>query len=132
MVYVGNFLHATDQEQVQEADRRYGDFSLIVEAPDHRSALLLFRERIVEFRKTRDFFKGRCRIYCTQIIEFEELPRAKPMMLTFRSVAGDPVMPFIGCAIPTSESDGCRIYEWEGTQPEIDGNREEPFLDFHD
>ena len=45
MIYIGNFLHTTNQEQAQEMDRRHGEFTLIVETADAETALHLFREK---------------------------------------------------------------------------------------
>jgi len=52
------------------------------------------------------------------------------MMLNFKSVAGDPMMPFIGCSLPTEETDWCSIYEWKDDKPEINGQAELLFLGF--
>ena len=52
------------------------------------------------------------------------------MMLNYKSVAGDPVMPFIRCSLPNDLSDSCRISDWKNNAPEIDGDEEKLFLRF--
>jgi len=128
MLYIGYFIHATNQEQVEEADRRHGEFSLGVEAPDAAGALELFRRRIIEDRRQSDFFQGVCRIYLVQLLEMDRFPDKRAVMLSLKSVAGDPLMPFIRCSIPTRETDACRIFDWHGNQPRVDGEDELLFL----
>jgi hypothetical protein len=53
------------------------------------------------------------------------------MMINYKSVAGDPVMPFIGCTVPSHETDACRIFDWKNNTPEIDGQNEQLFLKFN-
>ncbi|MBW2356223.1 MAG: hypothetical protein JRF23_05550 [Deltaproteobacteria bacterium] len=84
MIYIGYFVHVTNQEQVDEADRRHGEFHMAVEADD----------------------------------------------VTYKSVAGDPLMPFIRCSVPGSDTDGCRIFDWQNNQPEVDGEKETLFMAF--
>jgi hypothetical protein len=130
MIYIGNFLHATNQEQKNERDRRHGEFSLIVEAVDAQTALHLFRERLFAYRGVRDFFQGECSIYLCQFYELKAFPKKEALMLTYSSYAGDPFMPFIGCTLPSAMSDECRIYEWNENTPQIDGLKGTPFVEF--
>ena len=130
MVYIGNFLFANNQQAVSELDRRHGDFVLIVEADDNQSAVLRFKERIEKLRETNEFFEGSCTIYINQLMEFHDFPRSEAMLLSIRSVAGDPVMPFIGCTIPNDATDNCRIVNWADNTPEVDGQNETVFLKF--
>jgi hypothetical protein len=39
-------------------------------------------------------------------------------------------MPFIGCIIQSDQVDACRIYNWEDSTPEIDGQNQKVFLEF--
>jgi hypothetical protein len=130
MIYIGNFLHTTNQEQHEEKDRRHGEFSLIVEAADAETALYLFRERLLAYRKVRDFFQGECSIFLTQFYELKAFPKKEALMLSYSSYAGDPVLPFIGCTLPSAISDECRIYEWNEKAPQIDGMKGKPFVEF--
>ena len=57
MIYIGHFIHATNQEQVEEADRRHGEFNLATDAPDAASALELFRRQILYYRQAPRFFR---------------------------------------------------------------------------
>lgn len=132
MVFFGHFFHLTNQEQIEEADRRHGEFNLIVEADDAKSAVIMFKQRITELRKSKKFFEGDCSIYFVQLLEFEGFPETQALMVNFKSIAGDPVMPFIGCSLPSEETDWCRIYEWRDDKPEIDGRAEKLFLTFKD
>ena len=111
MIYLSKFLHATNQEQADEARRRHGEFNMIIEAESKDAALEAFRIHLQELRETTDFFEGRCFIYLVQLLEFDRFPESKPSLLFYKSVAGDPVMPFISCTVPSTETDGCRIYE---------------------
>jgi hypothetical protein len=64
------------------------------------------------------------------LLEFDRFPSQEAMLLNYRSWAGDPVLPYIGCAFPTGFTDGCRIHEWKGNRPEVDGIDERLFLEF--
>jgi hypothetical protein len=130
MYFIGNFVHATNQEETLEKERRHGEFSLIVNAENPYLALLKFRERIVKYRETRDFFQGDCSIYLIQLFEFDQFPEDEAMMLNFKSIAGDPMMPFIRCSLPTDLSDTCRFFNWNNSVPEMDGQSEKLFLQF--
>lgn len=129
MIFIGNFLFMTDLEQVEEQDRRYGEFSMVVEAPDKETAARLFAERLEGYRSLSEFFTGHSKLYLIQLMEFDAFP-STAIMLNYKSIAGDPVMPYIGCSIPTMENDSCRIFLWDQNQPEIDGVPEKPFMEF--
>ena len=75
MIYIGNFLHTTNQEQRNEMDRRHGEFALIVEAADAETALHLFREKLISYRSVRDFFQVECSIFLTQFYELNAFPK---------------------------------------------------------
>jgi len=130
MLYIGNFLYLANQQSESEDERRHGEFNLIVEAARHEDAIDLFRERILELRGTSDFFEGNCRIFFNQLIEFERIPNASATLVNYKSVAGSPQMPFIGCTLPSDVADDCRIFHWDESQPEIDGEKGNPFMVF--
>lgn len=132
MIFIGHFMHMTNQEQVAENDRRHGEFQMIIEADGLEAALNGFRDRLLLYRRERDFFEGACRIYLVQLLELDRFPLESALMIHFKSVAGDPVMPFIGCSLPSSDSDACRIFDWDDSGPEIDGQSEKLFLTFED
>jgi hypothetical protein len=130
MIYIGEFFHLTNQEEVEERDRRHGEFNLVIEAFDTQSAINMFKQRIIEFKQNSEFFMGECKIFFIRLLEFENFPQSKALMLNYKSMAGDPVMPFIGCTIPSDQTDACRIYNWKDNTPEIDGQNENLFLEF--
>jgi hypothetical protein len=130
MIYIGKFLHATNQQKTKETERRHGEFNLIIEAEDQNSAVNKFRERIIEFRETSDLFEGDCFIYMVHLLELEEFPRDRPRMLYYKSIAGDPIMPYISCSAPSGEAEGCRILSWMENRPELDGHDANVFLHF--
>jgi hypothetical protein len=130
MIYIGEFLHLTNQEDGKEQNRRHGSFNMIVEADSVDKAVFLFREQLEDYRENKNFFEGACRIYLMQLLEFEKFPKSSPLMFNFTSIAGDPTMPFIGCSLPTEKSDACKIFEWEEGSPEVDGDRRKLFLEF--
>ena len=130
MIYIGKFLHATDQQNTTETDRRHGEFNLIIEAESEDSAIEKFKERITEFRATSDLFQGDCFIYMVHFLELQEFPRDRARMLYYKSIAGDPVMPYISCSAPSGEAEGCRILNWMENRPEIDGQDANVFIRF--
>ncbi|MGD8368249.1 MAG: hypothetical protein PVG78_11430 [Desulfobacterales bacterium] len=130
MIYIGNFLYVSNQQETAEEERRHGDFTLLVEADSAQEAVDQFRERITEYRKDRTFFEGACSIFFVKLIEFDKFPRNRSLLLNFKSYAGDPILPFIECAIPSDSSDGCKISDWSENVPEIDGKAETAFLSF--
>jgi hypothetical protein len=130
MIYIGKFLHATDQQNTIEKNRRHGEFNLIIEAEDEHSAIEKFKERIKGFRESSDLFQGDCFIYMVHFLELNEFPRDKARMLYYKSIAGDPVMPYISCSAPSGEAEGCRILNWMENRPEIDGRDANVFIHF--
>ena len=130
MYFIGNFVHATNQEEVQEVDRRHGEFSLIIDAETPVAALKRFRDKIVNYHATSDFFQGDFAVYLIQLFEFDQFPVEEAMMLNYKSTAGDPLMPFIRCSLPSDLTDCCRLFDWENNAPEIDGQKEKLFVAF--
>lgn len=130
MYYIGNFQHFTDQEQQTETDRRNGDFSMMVAASSAQMAMEMFRERLTAFRATASFFTGECRIYITQLLEFEDVPRQEAVLLNLKSYVGDPALPFISCVVPTEQSDACSIHDWQHNQPTTEGQSDSLFIKF--
>jgi hypothetical protein len=131
MIFIGKFFYLTNQQEIEEQERRHGEFDLIVEAQEGEDAFLKFKQRIGELRDRGDFFQGQTRIFFIQLLEFDRFPRHQALMLNLKSTAGDPLMPFIGCSIPSDQADACRIYDWKNNEPEIDGQNEKLFLEFH-
>ena len=132
MIYIGNFIYLSNQEIEAESDRRHGEFNLIVEADDFQNAVTMFKERIMELKETTGFFEGRSSIFFNQLLEFDRFSRHRAVLLNVKSVAGDPIMPFIGCTLPSEMTDDCRIFQWEEESPKIDGVKEAPFLVFRE
>ena len=131
MIFIGKFFYLTNQQEIEEQERRHGEFDLIVEAQEGEDAFMKFKQRIGELREKGDFFQGQTRIFFIQLLEFDRFPRHQALMLNLKSTAGDPLMPFIGCSIPSDQADACRIYDWKNNEPEIDGQNEKLFLEFH-
>lgn len=132
MIYIGSFLYLAGEEKAEEAQRRHGEFSLFVEAPTIETAIHRFRDKISEIHESGDFFDGRTSIFIHQLLGVERFPETAAMMLNFKSQAGDPVMPFIGCTHPTPESDDCKIYEWEEAGLKIDDEKRVLFMAFNE
>jgi hypothetical protein len=130
MKFIGVFAHLTNQEKTSEADRRHGEFNLMVDAKNSKEALHLFKNRILEFRRNSQFFEGICKVFLVQLFEFDDFPKTRAMMLNYKSVAGDPVMPFISCTAPTDQGDWCSIHDWSNNRPNVDGQMEKMFLEF--
>ena len=130
MLYIGKFLHMTNQQEAQESNRRHGEFNLIVEAENDQAAMEHFKERIIDSRKSSDLFEGDSSIYIVHLLELEEFPSDRARMLYYKSIAGDPVMPYISCSTPTGAADGCRILNWMKNIPEIDGEDANLFMEF--
>jgi hypothetical protein len=130
MIYIGKFLHATSQQKKDESERRHGEFNLIIEADDQESAVNKFKERIIEFRETSDLFEGECSVYLVHLLELKEFPIDRARMLYYKSIAGDPNMPYISCSTPSGDTDGCRILNWMERKPELDGQDADLFLRF--
>ena len=130
MLYIGKFLHMTNQQSTDESERRHGEFNLIVQAPNSEAAVEIFKERIIDSRENSDLFEGECSIYFVHLLEMEEFPSERAKMLYYKSIAGDPIMPYISCSAPNGETDGCRILNWMKNRPEIDGADANLFLEF--
>jgi len=69
-------------------------------------------------------------LFFIRLLEFENFPQVKALMLNYKSTVGDPLVPFIGCTIPSDQTDACRIYNWKDNAPEIDGKNENLFIEF--
>jgi len=130
MIYIGNFLHLTNQEEASDSERRHGEFNLIVQADSRDAAIGRFKERIQKQREISGFFQGDCSIYFVELLEFEKIPEAEAMILNFKYIAGNPLMPFIACSVPTEQTDACRIFDWNNKELEVDGNNKKLFLTF--
>jgi hypothetical protein len=130
MFYIGKFLHMTNQQAEQESERRHGEFNLIVAAEDSQAAVESFKARIIDSREKSDLFEGDCAIYLVHLLEMEEFPSDRARMLYYKSIAGDPIMPYISCSTPNGTTDGCRILNWMKNRPEIDGEDANLFLEF--
>ena len=130
MIYIGKFLYTTNQQVQDESQRRHGEFNLLVSADDKNAAVENLKKRIDEARKTTGFFEGDSYIYLVHILEMMEIPADRARMFNFQSVAGDPIMPFISCQAPSGDGDGCRILDWQGNRPGVDGQTSLPFMKF--
>jgi len=132
MLYIGKFLHMTNQQKAKESERRHGEFNLIVQAENDEAAVERFKERIVDSRESSDLFEGDSSIYIVHLLELEEFPSDRARILYYKSIAGDPIMPYISCSTPDGETDGCRILNWMKNRPEIDGEDANLFIEFKD
>ncbi len=130
MYFIGNFQYLSDQQKQNEAERRHGLFSMVVQADTANAALEKFRERLVGFRQSSSLFDGHCAIYISQLLEFNQLPTDEAVLLNFRSYVGDPVLPFIACVVPTEQSNACTIHEWKQNHPTTEGRGDKLFLEF--
>ena len=130
MIYIAKFLHATNQQEIDESERRHGEFNLVIEAEDQDAAVSKFRQRIIEFRETSDLFEGASSIYMVHLLELNAFPKDQARMLYYKSIAGDPAMPYISCSAPSGESEGCRILNWMERKPELDGQDADLFIQF--
>ena len=130
MIYIGKFLLATNQQEKDESERRHGEFNLIIEAESQDAAVDKFKERIQGFRETTDLFEGDCSIYMVHFLELNEFPRDRARMLYYKSIAGDPVMPYISCSAPSGDTEGCKILNWMERKPELDGQDTQQFIQF--
>jgi hypothetical protein len=130
MLYIGKFLHMTNQQEAEESERRYGEFNLIVQAENDQAAVERFKERILDSRENSDLFEGDSSIYFVHLLELEEFPSERARLLYYKSIAGDPIMPYISCSTPNGDTDGCRILNWMQNRPEIDGEDANLFIEF--
>lgn len=130
MYFMGNFQHVSDQQSMDEGNRRHGSFSMLVEAADVELALDKFREKLIVYRDSTTFFEGRCAIYITQLLEFDNFPREEAVIVNFNSYAGDPMMPFISCVVPDEQNNACNIHEWRNNHPTTEGRKDSIFIKF--
>ena len=130
MYFIGNFQHVSQQLAENENERRHGSFSMMVSADSTNEAMEKFREKLLAYRKSTTFFEGRSTIFITQLLEFKQFPQGEAIMLNFKSFAGDPLMPYIACSVPTEESNCCKIHEWDSGQPFTEGQRDTVFVHF--
>jgi hypothetical protein len=130
MYFIGDFKHLSDQQAENEQDRRHGNFSMMVEADSVESAIEKFRQRLLNFKEATTFFEGQCTIFISQLLEFDQFPRQEAVLLNFKSFAGDPLMPFIACAVPSEQSNACSIHEWQNNKPVTEGREDSVFLEF--
>lgn len=130
MYFIGNFKHVSHQLSENENDRRHGSFSMMVIADDIDAALDKFHQKLFDYKKTTSFFEGKCTIYITQLLEFDKFPAEEAIMLNFKSYAGDPLMPFISCVVPTEQSNSCNIHEWDNGHPITEGQNDSVFAQF--
>jgi hypothetical protein len=130
MYFIGNFQHVSQQLAEDENERRHGSFSMMVVADTTNAAMEKFRQKLLAYRKSTTFFEGRSTIFITRVLEFEQFPRDEAIMLNFKSFAGDPLMPFIACSVPTEESNACKIHEWDSGQPLTEGQKDSVFIQF--
>ena len=130
MIYIGKFLHTTNQQEKNESRRRHGEFNLLVSAEDKKAAVEKFRDRIAEAQKSTDLFEGDSQIYLVHIQEMQRLPKDRAQLFNFQSVVGDPDMPTISCQAPSADNDGCRIVDWQKNRPGVDGQAAIPFMTF--
>lgn len=130
MIYIGKFLYTNNQQHTKEADRRHGEFNLMIAAADRTQAVEKFNQRISAARATSELFEGRCKVYLLSLIELDRLPREQAVLFNYTSVAGDPIMPFISCSAPDGAVEGCRILDWENNIPEIDGDNAHLYIEF--
>ncbi len=131
MYFIGNFQYLSDQQKESEAERRHGLFSMMVQADSADLALDNFRRRLSAFRQSSSLFEGRCTIYISQLLEFNQIPQEDAVLLNFRSYVGDPVLPFIACVVPTEQSNSCTIHEWNRNHPTTEGRADALFIEFH-
>lgn len=130
MLYIGNFLFVTNQQDTKEDSRRHGSFNMVVDAGSESEALDLFRQRISQYHTESSFFEANCRIFLAHLMEFSSLPQKHAVMLNYKSFAGDPVLPYIECAAPMAENNACRIHEWINNHPSTEGKEDQLFIEF--
>ncbi|MFP4033014.1 MAG: hypothetical protein ACLFRG_13275 [Desulfococcaceae bacterium] len=130
MIFVAHFLHVSHQQESSDSDRRHGAFHMMIDAEDQEAARARFRERLEQIGRGSGLFEGACRIYLTRMLQFEQPPKNHAVMFSFQSMAGDPVMPYIGCSSPSGETDGCEIIHWEDNVPVMDEQPASPFFSF--
>ena len=132
MIYIGKFMHVTNQQRTKEENRRHGEFNLIIKADDEQTAVDKFKVRIKEFREKTELFEGDCFIYMVHFLELDDFHKDRARMLYYKSIAGDPVMPYISCSAPSGEADACKILNWMENRPELDGQDTDVFMHFEE
>ncbi|MBT8342561.1 MAG: hypothetical protein HKP58_15735 [Desulfatitalea sp.] len=130
MYFIGNFQYVSDQQDNNEHQRRHGMFSMMIQVDSSKEALDHFKQRLIEFRRSSTFFEGQCTIYINQLLEFDQMPQHEAVMLNFKSYAGDPLLPYIACVVPSEQHNACKIHEWQNNQPLTDGHEDRLFLEF--
>lgn len=130
MYFIANFQFISDQQSKDETDRRHGSFSMMVTADTMDQALNMFRQKLYDFRNKTALFQGKCSIYITQALEFDTYPEDEAIMLNFKSFAGDPILPFISCVVPTEQNNTCTIHEWYENHPLTEGQKDNKFIHF--
>jgi hypothetical protein len=130
MHFIGNFQHVSNQLAEAEDDRRHGSFSMVVSADTINAAMEKFRQKLIAYQKSTSFFEGRSAVFLTQLLEFDRFPQDEAIMLNFKSFAGDPVMPFIACSVPTERNNACKIHEWDDGRPLTEGQKDTVFVQF--
>lgn len=130
MYFIGNFQYLTDQQESSEKERRHGNFSMMIQADSVDQALDRFRQRLLDFHRSSTFFEGRCIIYISQLLEFDQFPHNEAVMLNFRSYVGDPILPYISCVVPTEQHNACTIHEWKKKLPVTEGREDSLFIEF--
>lgn len=130
MYFIGNFQYLTDQINENEKEQRHGLFSMMVQAESADQALDKFRMRLTTFRQSSSFFEGHCTIFISHLLEFDQVPQHEAVMLNYRSYAGEPILPFISCVVPTEQSNACTIQEWKSNHPMTEGRKDNLFLEF--
>ena len=130
MIYIGKFLHTSNQQKRKESARRHGEFHLIVSAGDQKEALASFRQRIAEMQAATDLFEGASTVYLEHVLEMKSVPKSRAVLFDFQSVVGDPALPTISCQAPSGDTDGCRIVDWQKNRPGFDGSAAIPFATF--
>ena len=103
---------------------------MMIESDTMESALDAFRERLNRFRNATDFFNGKCALFITQLLEFDQFPSSEAVIVNIKSFAGDPIMPSISCIVPTEQSNACSIREWDNNHPTTEGHKDGIFLEF--
>lgn len=130
MIFLGYFVYLSNQQGASETERRHGEFHLLVQAESSLEAVEKFRRKIIETRKATEMLEGKCTVFFVQLLEMDTVPTDYPMLLNFKSIAGDPVMPFIRCTVPGENRQVCRIVDWQDNKPEVDGQDENIFMAF--
>jgi hypothetical protein len=130
MYFIGQFQFVSDQQAPSESDRRNGSFSMMIEADTMDLALEAFRHRLTSFASSTSFFEGKCKIFITQLLEFDTFPASEAVIVNINSFAGDPIMPSIACVVPTEQSNACSIREWDSNHPTTEGRKDSIFMEF--